>query len=54
MTVIQFIIDHQTILCGFGIAILDLAFALDNGLQANGILHSIYLMLSKDKDAGPK
>lgn len=41
--IIAFIQAHTAIFTGFGIAVLDLLFALIPGLQANGVLHQIYL-----------
>lgn len=44
-SVTNFLIHYQTALGVAGIGILDFAFALNKNLEANGILHAIYLFL---------
>lgn len=44
-SLIAFVQAHMAVLVGFGVALLDLLFAVSPGLQANGILHWIYLQL---------
>lgn len=45
--VINWILAHSVILASLGVAVLDLLFALSPNLEANGILHAIYLQLKK-------
>lgn len=44
---IQWLLNHQGVLAGAGVALLDLAFALSSKLDSNGILHAVYLQLKK-------
>lgn len=43
--VISFIVAHEAVLSGLGVAVLDLLFALNSNLSGNGILHQIYVSL---------
>lgn len=43
--IISFIVAHEAILAALGVAVLDLVFALNSNLQANGVLHQVYLWL---------
>lgn len=43
--VIQFVLAHEVVLAALGIAVLDLAFALNPSLQSNGLLHWVWTML---------
>lgn len=43
--VLSFFLAHQAVFSAFGIALLDLAFALNNSWQSNGVLHWIYMQL---------
>jgi hypothetical protein len=40
-----FVIAHQAVCAGLGVAVIDLIMALVPGLQSNGILHWVYGML---------
>ena len=53
--IIDFILANKVILAALAVAILDLAFALNQKLDGNGILHQIYLTAKKiaGKDAPP-
>lgn len=42
---IQFIQAHGAIFTGLGIALIDMLWAVNPSLKANGILHQIFLML---------
>jgi hypothetical protein len=42
-SIINFVLAHQVVLAGIVVAVLDFAFAMKKGLDANGILHAIYL-----------
>ena len=41
----QFIIGHEGIFAGLGVALLDLVFALNDKWKSNGVLHWIYVQL---------
>lgn len=43
MVVWQWIVAHQGVVAGFVVGALDLIFALVPSLEANGILHQVYL-----------
>lgn len=43
--VVTFIVAHEAVLAGLGVAILDLIFALNSNLAANGILHQVFVWL---------
>lgn len=47
--ILDFITAHQAILAGFGVAVLDLIFALIPGVQSNGFLHWLYNLLKAPK-----
>lgn len=47
------ILSHGVVLAGLGVAVLDLVFALNPSLEANGILHQIYLWLLSLKPKSP-
>lgn len=51
--IIDWILAHQIVLAVFIVALLDLAFALAPKLEANGILHQIYLWVKKLSEAKP-
>lgn len=42
MSVINWFIEHQLILGGLIIAVLDLVMAISPNLESNGIFHAIY------------
>ena len=41
----SFIVAHQAVLSGLGVAVLDLVFALSPSASGSGLLHQIYLWL---------
>lgn len=43
--VIQFVLAHEVVLAAVGVAVLDLLFALNPAIKANGLLHWIYGVL---------
>jgi hypothetical protein len=43
--IISYVLSHETVFVGFGVALLDLLFALVPAWQSNGVLHWIYLQL---------
>lgn len=47
MDVWNWALGHLGVLSGLGVAILDLVFALSPNIDANGILHAVYLQLKK-------
>lgn len=51
---VSWIVGHQGVLAGAGVAVLDLVFALSPKIDSNGILHWVYLQLLKLKGDGPK
>ncbi len=42
---VAFIMAHEAVFAGLGVAVLDLAFALIPSIQSNGILHWVYGVL---------
>lgn len=45
---IQFVLNHQAVVTGLVVAVLDLVFALNPNVNApDGILHSIYVFIKK-------
>lgn len=45
---ISWLISHQGVLAGAGIAVLDLVFALNPNVEApDGVLHAVYMQLKK-------
>lgn len=44
---ISFIVAHEGVLAGLGVAVLDLVFALNPNVAGNGVLHQVYLWLKK-------
>lgn len=46
---VQWVVAHQGLVAGLGVAVLDLIFALVPSVQSNGILHWAYGMLMADK-----
>lgn len=44
-TIIAFITSHLAVFSAFGIALLDLLFALIPSWTSNGVLHWIYIQL---------
>lgn len=51
--IIDFIVHNQAVVAGVVVAFLDLVFAVSKNLQANGILHQVYLWLKAMKDKTP-
>lgn len=43
---IQFVQGHEAILAAFGVAVIDLVFALVPSAASNGILHWVFVALS--------
>jgi len=43
----DFFVNHQAVLAGVVVAVLDLAFALSDKFAANGIAHFLYLQAKK-------
>ncbi len=41
--IIAFVVAHEAVLAGLLVAVLDLVFALSPSLEANGILHALFL-----------
>jgi len=41
----DFVLAHQGLFAGLGVAVLDLVFALSPSLASNGLLHAFYLWL---------
>lgn len=50
MFLINFILVHPTMFAALGISVLDLVFAINPKLDANGILHLVYLQLAALKN----
>ncbi len=44
-SVIDFIMAHTVVMAGVLVGVLDFIFAMNKSLEANGILHSIYVFL---------
>ena len=51
MGIINWVLAHQVVCSALGAALLDFAFAMAPGIEANGIVHAIYLFLKGKKDA---
>lgn len=45
MVFVNFILAHQVVFAGLGVAVIDLAIGLNPNLAASGLLHSVYLFL---------
>lgn len=50
--IINFVVAHEVVLAGVGVAVLDLVFALNPSSQSNGILHWVFVFLT-GKQAPP-
>lgn len=44
---ISWVVNHQAVVAGLGVAMLDLVFALNPNSAANGALHYVYVQLKK-------
>jgi hypothetical protein len=53
MNIVNFILAHQVVEAGLIVAVLDFAFAMKSGLEANGILHAIYLFAKGKSSPAP-
>jgi hypothetical protein len=43
--IVAFLVAHEAVLASLGVAVLDLLFALNPSLEANGVLHQVYLWI---------
>lgn len=48
--IVDFVLAHEAVLAGLGVAVLDLVFALNPNASSNGVLHWVFVFLTGKKD----